>query len=156
MLEIDIPGFKQINIEHVVFDYNGTIAQDGKLIKGIKQGIDQFSMLLKFHVITADTFGFVKKELDGIDTKLIIIPKENQAQAKLDYINTLGKDKTMSVGNGANDRLMLEQACVGIAVLQNEGLALSSLLTADLLVKDILDVFDFFRTPERLVASLRT
>ena len=73
MIKINIPGFGQINIEHVVFDYNGTIAMDGELIKGVK-----------------------------------------------------------------------------------EGLALSSLLAADLMVKDTLDVFAFFQTPERLIASLRT
>jgi len=60
------------------------------------------------------------------------------------------------VGNGANDRLMLKEAAIGIAVLQEEGLAVTSLLAADLLVKNVLDVFGFFRTPDRLRASLRT
>ncbi len=29
MLKIDIPGFGIINLEHAVFDYNGTLAKDG-------------------------------------------------------------------------------------------------------------------------------
>ncbi len=32
-MTIDIPGFGKIDIKHVVFDYNGTIARDGELIK---------------------------------------------------------------------------------------------------------------------------
>ncbi|MCF6245900.1 MAG: ATPase P [Desulfobacula sp.] len=155
MIKINIPGFGQINIEHVIFDYNGTIAKDGTLIKGVKQGIAQFSNQVKFHVITADTFGFVEKQLLGVDAVLTIIPKGDQDQKKLDYINTLGSAHTICVGNGANDRLMLKEACIGIAILGDEGLASSSLLVADLLVKDILDVFAFFQTPERLIASLR-
>ncbi|MFA5905594.1 MAG: hypothetical protein WC836_16810 [Desulfobacula sp.] len=41
------------------------------------------------------------------------------------------------VGNGANDRLMLKEAAIGITVLQEEGLAVSSLLEADLKGKSL-------------------
>ena len=51
MISIDIPGFKKTDIEHVVFDYNGTIARDGELIKGVREGIAKFSSQLNFHVI---------------------------------------------------------------------------------------------------------
>ncbi len=154
-MNIDIPGLGQIDIEHVVFDYNGTIARDGKLIKGVKEGIAKFSSQLNFHVITADTFGFVKKQLQDVNAVLTIISNENQDQKKLDYINTLGAKHTICVGNGVNDRLMLKEACIGIAVLGEEGLATSSLVAADLMVKNILDIFSFFKTRERLIACLR-
>jgi len=156
MVSMNIPGFGQIKIGHVVFDYNGTIARDGALIKGVKKGIKQYSSHMKFHVITADTFGFVKKELHDVNAVLTIISEKNQAQSKRDYIRQLGPDQTICVGNGANDRMMLKEACIGIAVLGEEGLASSSLVAADLMVKDILDVFGFFQTSERLIASLRT
>jgi soluble P-type ATPase len=156
MLQINIPGFKQVNIAHVVFDYNGTIARDGVLIKGVRQNMDMYSDRVKFHVITADTFGFVKKELHDLNAVLSIIPEKNQAQAKQSYVCSLGPDHALCVGNGANDRLMLKTACIGIAVLQEEGLAVSSLMHADMVVRDILDVFGFFKTPERLIAGLRT
>ena len=35
MLEIDIPGRGTFEIRHVVCDYNGTIAVDGRLMEGI-------------------------------------------------------------------------------------------------------------------------
>ena len=154
-MTIDIPGFGKIDIEHVVFDYNGTIARDGELIKGVKDGINKFSSQMNFHVITADTFGSVKKQLQDVNVVLTIISNQGQDQKKLDYINALGKERTICVGNGNNDRLMLKEACIGIAALGDEGLAASSFMAADLVVKDILDIFDFFKTPQRLIASLR-
>jgi hypothetical protein len=36
MIEISIPGFGNLTIEHLVLDYNGTIAFDGELIDGVK------------------------------------------------------------------------------------------------------------------------
>lgn len=156
MIRINIPGFGQADIEHVVFDYNGTIARDGKLIKGVKEGIEQYSNRLKFHVVTADTFGFVKKELQNVTAALTVIPKTDQAQSKLDYVRKLGASRTICAGNGSNDRMMLKAARIGIAVLGQEGLSTASLTAADLMIKDILDIFDFFQTPERLIAGLRT
>lgn len=155
MIHILIPGVGEKQISHVVFDYNGTIAQDGILIPGVKKGITEFSSRLYFHVITADTFGFVKKELLGVNCSITIIPEKDQAESKLDFIRQLGPAQTLCVGNGANDSLMLKEAAVGIAVLQEEGLAISSLFAADLVVKNILDVFGFFRIPDRLKATLR-
>ena len=155
MIHILIPGVGEKQISHVVFDYNGTIAQNGILIPGVKEEITEFSNKLCFHVITADTFGFVKKELSGVNCSITIIPEEDQAESKLEFVRQLGPDQTLCAGNGANDRLMLKEAAIGIAVLQDEGLAISSLLASDLVVKNILDVFGFCRTPDRLKATLR-
>lgn len=156
MIRFDIPGFKPVDIEHVVFDYNGTIAVDGRMIKGVKQGIAAFCDRVAFHVITADTFGFVEKELAGVNASLTIIPKDDQARAKKEFVLQLGAHITIGVGNGANDRMMLKESGIGIAVLQDEGLAVQALVSADLVVKNICDVFDFLNTPDRMVASLRT
>ena len=60
MIHIYIPGVGKKQIAHVVFDYNGTLAQDGVLIFGVKEGIKAFSDNVAFHVITADTFGFFR------------------------------------------------------------------------------------------------
>lgn len=156
MIHFDIPGQGQITIDHVVFDYNGTIARDGKLIPGVGQAMKKYSTLVNFHVITADTFGDVKKQLQDVNAVLTLISNHDQAQKKLDYINTLEPLHTLCAGNGANDRLMLKKARIGIAVMGEEGLATASFMAADLMVQNILDVFGFFKTPERLVASLRT
>ena len=53
---IDIPGHIRLEIKHVVCDYNGTIAFDGKLIDGVREIINELSEYMEFHVITADTY----------------------------------------------------------------------------------------------------
>jgi hypothetical protein len=50
---------------------------------------------------------------------------------------------------------MLERAALGIAVLGPEGLALSCLQAADVVVPDILAALDLLLFPRRLVATLR-
>ena len=66
MIFIDIPGYKKIEAEHLVLDYNGTLAIDGKLIDGVKPLLEKVSRKIKLHVLTADTFGTSARELKGI------------------------------------------------------------------------------------------
>lgn len=155
MICLDIPGAGKKEIQHIVFDYNGTIAIDGFLIPGVKEAIRSLSGRVACHVITADTFGFVTQQVSGIDCEVVIIPPGDQAQSKLDFIEKLGVQHTLCVGNGANDVLMLKHAAIGIAVMQDEGVASAALLAADLVVKNILDLFAMLNTPERIMATLR-
>jgi len=156
MITIDIPGYKRLEIQHVVCDYNGTIAVDGKMIDGVCETINDLSKDLDFHVITADTFGFVERELENVRCKLVKIPIQNQAVAKLEYVLNLGKDKTICIGNGNNDRLMLKEAALGIALLQEEGTCTETLLASDVACKNIIDAFGYFKEPKRLIATLRS
>ena len=156
MLEIAVPGFKNLRISHLLLDYNGTLAHDGKLIEGVGQRLNRLAEKIQVHVITADTFGQVEQELSGISCKLHIIPKENQALKKLDYLNQLGIEFTACIGNGRNDCLMLKEASLGIALCQGEGGATEAILAADLMMGDILVALDLFSNPLRLIATLRS
>ncbi|MEX1299462.1 MAG: ATPase P [Desulfotignum sp.] len=155
MICLDIPGAGKKEIHHLVFDYNGTIAIDGVLIPKVREAIRSLAGRAEIHVITADTFGFVTQQVSDIDCKVVIIPPGDQAQSKLDFIKGLGVQHTLCTGNGANDELMLKHAAIGIAVLQEEGLATTALFAADLVVKNVLDVFALLKTPERIMATLR-
>ena len=155
MILIDIPGAGKKEIHHAVFDYNGTIAIDGILIPGVKEAIQALSGRVACHVITADTFGLVTQQVSGIGCEVVIIPPGDQARQKQQFVAGLGPEHTLSVGNGANDVLMLKDAAIGIAVLQDEGMASAALMAADLVVKNALDVFALLNTPERIMATLR-
>jgi soluble P-type ATPase len=155
MIIIEIPGYKVLQIKHIVCDYNGTIAVDGKLIDGVCDTINKLSEEVGVHVITADTFGFVERELENVHCKLVKISIQNQAVSKLEYVLNLGKDKTICMGNGNNDRLMLKEAVLGIALLQEEGACLETLLASDIVCKNIIDAFGYFLEPKRLIATLR-
>lgn len=155
MLEIDIPLFKKLNIENIVFDYNGTIAEDGDLIKGIKENLIDISNILNIYIITADTYGTVQKNFADINVNVEIISKENGTLDKVNFIKKIGAEKTIAVGNGNNDELMLKESAVGIAILGNEGLATKAMLASDLILKDINDLFDMIKNKNRLIATLR-
>jgi soluble P-type ATPase len=60
------------------------------------------------------------------------------------------------IGNGHNDRLMLQAAALGIAVLQTEGAAMAAVIAADILAPGIADALDLLLHPLRLAATLRS
>ncbi|MBW1893805.1 MAG: ATPase P [Deltaproteobacteria bacterium] len=156
MIEISIPDFGNIRIRHLVLDYNGTLACDGKLLDGVKEELVRLSESLEIHVLTADTFGKAKAGLDGIPCKLTILPKEAQDKGKLDFIMQLGASETACIGNGRNDRLMLANSALGIAVILEEGAASVTLASADVVCKDIVTALKLFSNPLRLIATLRS
>jgi soluble P-type ATPase len=156
MLKLNVPGYKTLSLSFLVLDYNGTIACDGHLIPSIKELLIELSRDLAIHILTADTFGRVKEEMTGMPCEIVVIAKENQAQAKADYIRKLDAKKTVAIGNGRNDVLMLKKAALGIAVIQTEGCAGEALLAADVVTQNIHDALNLLRHPLRLTATLRT
>jgi soluble P-type ATPase len=155
MIVIDIPGYRKINAEHLVLDYNGTSAIDGKLIEGIREMLDKLSDHLKIHILTADTFGISENELSGIHCNLEILNMPYQDLQKDIYVMNLGCDNVIAIGNGMNDALMLKRAALGIAVIQKEGASLKTLKNADLVCNNIMDALELLINPLRVVATLR-
>ena len=156
MLEVDIPGYASLHLEHLVLDYNGTLALDGRLLPGVKRRMRALGRILEIHVVTADTFGAARKALAGLRCRVSILAPRAQDRAKLGYITRLGARRTVCIGNGRNDRRMLAAASLGIAVLQAEGAASVTLAAADLVVPTITQALDLLANPLRLVASLRS
>jgi soluble P-type ATPase len=156
MLEVNIPGYRALGLSFLVLDYNGTIACDGRLINGVRERLEKLSKSLSIHILTADTFGSVQKEMTGIPCEVVVIGKENQTRAKADYVRQLGLQKTVTVGNGRNDALMLKEAVLGIAVVQEEGATVETLMAADIVTRSILDALDLLLHALRLTATLRS
>ena len=154
-MRFEIPGREAFEITDVLLDYNGTLAVDGSLAAGVAETINRLSSEINFHVITADTFGSVERELTGVDCKVVKIPPDGQDQGKLDYLIKLGPETTLCAGNGRNDILMLKQAVLGVAIMLEEGVCVQTLLAADIACASILDVLAYFKAPDRLKATLR-
>ncbi len=155
MWTLNIPGWKNLEINFLVFDYNGTLAVDGKLLPQLGEKIKQLAGIFEIHVVTADTFGKAAAELKDLPCKLKILPKENQAEAKQAYVQALGATGVAAIGNGRNDRLMLKTAALGIALIQAEGAAVATVNNADVVCTRANDAFDLFLHPKRLTATLR-
>jgi len=153
MLELAVPGFGLLRIAHLVLDYNGTLAVDGRPLPGVRPRLERLGRCMRIHVLTADTFGKACTGLRGVDCKLEILQSD---RAKAAYVRRLDARRVACIGNGRNDRLMLRIARLGIAVLQAEGAAAATLAVADLVVPSAADALDLFLQPRRLVASLRS
>ena len=156
MISIDIPDFGPLELHHLVSDYNGTLALDGFLHTGVAERFRALAKIITIHVITADTFGVARAQLTGLPVTLTIIPAENQAFTKLQYVEKLGAKQVVAVGNGRNDRKMFTAAALAIALIQEEGLSAATLLEADLVTTSILDALDLLENPARLKATLRS
>ncbi|WP_284246223.1 hypothetical protein [Thalassotalea insulae] len=152
---MNIPNREKIKISNVILDFNGTIAVDGKLIGGVANKINNLSAIINFVVVTADTYGTVEQELAGVDCKIINLSKSKEFKSKLDVLNFLGKEQTICVGNGFNDRIVLKESVLGISILQEEGLSLEALIASDFVCKSIIDVFSCIENPYRIKATLR-
>jgi len=156
MIEIDIPGFASLRLVHLVSDYNGTLALDGHLLPGVAEALRAVAPALTIHVVTADTFGIAAAELAGLPLTLTITPPDDQAAAKLALVNGLGASSVVAIGNGRNDRLMLQAAALGLALVQKEGGAAETIASADVLAASVLDALDLLQQPMRLRATLRS
>lgn len=155
MLNIDIPGNDKLALEHLVLDYNGTIACDGEIKKSILSKLKTLSAQLQIHVITADTHGSVHDACAEDFFVVHVIGKNDQDRQKQAYIEQLGARHCVAVGNGLNDALMLNQAALGIAVMQEEGCATKTLMASQLVFGSIEELLDSLLKPKRIIASLR-
>ncbi len=156
MLEIVVPGYKTISLQHLVLDYNGTLACDGQLLPGVRERLIRLAEVVEVHVLTADTFGNVRIALADLPCKLSVLLRDDQDVTKRYYVEALGTQAVACVGNGRNDALMLKAAGLGIAVVQEEGAAVETLLAADVAAPNILVALDLLLQPLRLVATLRS
>ena len=156
MREVVIPGFGALRLEHLVLDYNGTLAVDGKLLRGVRPRLVRLARSMQVHVVTADTFGKARAALAGLPCTAVILGHRSQDRAKAAYVRRLGASRAACIGNGRNDALMLRAAALGIAVVQAEGAAGAAALAADLWVTDVRDALDLLLKPLRLTASLRS
>ncbi|MDD4238721.1 MAG: ATPase P [Desulfotomaculaceae bacterium] len=156
MIKISIPGRGTLTFHHIVLDYNGTMGRDGNLIPGVKERLYLLAENLEVHIITADTFGLCKTSCQGIKAVIHILTSATGSTEKEQYVEALGPEGVMSIGNGSNDALMLARAAVGVAVLGPEGTSTSALQASDVVVRDINDGLDLLLNPKRLIATLRT
>jgi P-type E1-E2 ATPase len=155
VLSIDIPGFGDVRLEHLVLDFNGTLAVDGTLLPGVAPLLRELSGGVRIHVVTGDTFGSAAREIDGLPVDLVVLDARDQADAKLQFVDRLGRPQVAAIGNGRNDRKMLAAAAIGIAVVQREGAAAESASAADIVAPGIVDALELFTHPLRLKATLR-
>ena len=155
MIRIQIPGRDELMLSHLVLDYNGTIAQDGNIIEGIRPRLADLSKELSIYVITADTHGTAVKKCEGLPLQVLTFPTTDVGRIKAEEVQKLSGG-VVTVGNGFNDIRMSDAADLSICVIGKEGCCSKLLMHTDVVVTSIEDALDLLLIPGRLRATLRT
>ena len=154
-MRLDVPGHGEIVVEHIVCDYNGTLALDGRLLEGVKETLNRLAGQVTVHVITADTHGSVRDQLRGVDCEIVVIGREDQVRDKRDFVRSLGAETVAALGNGRNDEAMLREAGLGICLILEEGAFTRTVLASDIVCRSAADALALLENPNRLIATLR-
>lgn len=151
-LDLEIPGRAPLRLRRLLLDFNGTLARDGCLLRGVGVKLERLRQRLAVEVLTADTFGTARQSLAHFGIPCTVVAN---AAAKAERVRSLGGDSVIAIGNGRNDVAMFDAAALAIAVVGAEGLACTALHAADLIAPDIGHALDLLLLPQRLVATLR-
>ena len=155
MLNIQIPGREDLILSHLILDYNGTIAEDGNIIEGIRPRLAALSRSLSIYVITADTHGTAAQKCQDLPLQVLTFPTTEVGRIKAEEAQKLSGG-VVTIGNGFNDIQMSDAADLSICVMGREGCCGALLLHTDVVVTSIEDALDLLLKPGRLRATLRT
>lgn len=155
MLKIQIPGRDELILNHLILDYNGTIAQDGEIIESIRPRLAELAEDLSIYVITADTHGTAAKKCEGLPLQVLTYPTTEVGRIKAEEAGKLSGG-VITIGNGYNDIQMSDVADLSICVIGKEGCCGALLMHCDVVVTSIDDALDLLLKTGRLRATLRT
>ena len=155
MLNIKIPGREELILNHLILDYNGTIAEDGEIIEGIRPRLAELAKDLSIYVITADTHGTAAKKCEGLPLQVLTFPTTEVGEIKAAEVRKM-TGGVITIGNGFNDIQMSDAADLSICVMGKEGCCGALLAHTDVVVTSIEDALDLLLKTGRLRATLRT
>ena len=155
-LSVEIPGRETITVRQALCDVNGTLALDGTLSDAVKERLRRLQALIPVYLVTADTHGTADNLVQECgQLEIARIKPGKEAEQKVELLKNLGAWQTIAFGNGANDALMLRNACVGICIMNGEGTAVQAIMASDILVRSAEEALDLLLQPARLIATLR-
>jgi len=157
MIEVTVPGKGVLQFRVLLLDLNGTLATDGEILPGVHERIERLAQVLDVFLVTCDTHGNGARIAEKLGIRLIRtgMPGPDEAEAKAQAASSLGRERTIAIGNGDADALMLKESALGIVVLGEEGLSIKALHQADILMRNICDALDLLLNEKRLIATLR-
>ena len=158
-IRIDIPGFGPLTVDSMVSDYTGTLSLGGKVSVAVERRLARLAELMDIHILTADTFGTVRREVGHLPVTIHLLEPAQQDVQKQRFVAAMSTARVAAFGNGNNDRLLLAEVKsaggLSIAVDNGEGCAVETLLAASLLVTGAGNALDLLLEPDRLKATLR-
>ena len=155
MLKVKIPGREEMVLNHLILDYNGTIAEDGDVIEGIAERLEQLREFLTICVITADTHGTAAQRCAQLPLEVKTFPTVEVGAIKAEEARKLSGG-VVCIGNGFNDIQMSDASDLSICVIGREGCCGALIQHCDIVVTSIHDALDLLIKMDRLRATLRT
>ncbi|MDI6816644.1 MAG: HAD hydrolase family protein [Actinomycetota bacterium] len=155
MINLDIPGRGIYQFKSLVLDMNGTIALDGIIPESVIERLQKLSGGLEIYVITADTHGRLDSQRGKLPAVIHKVTPPGEGLQKAEFLENLGAETAVAIGNGANDAEMLKLAKLAIAVVGGEGCSAEALEAADIITKSPEDALDLLLNTNRLIATLR-
>jgi soluble P-type ATPase len=152
MLRREIPGGQSFELDHLLLDVNGTLANRARLIDGVDERVARVREQLEVHLLSADTLG----NLDETAARLgVVAQRVTTGTEKREFAERLGPARCAAIGNGLNDVPMLETVRFGIAVIGPEGAGGRTLVAADAVCGSIVDAFDLLLEADTTSSTLR-
>jgi soluble P-type ATPase len=151
-LTVGIPGWRELRLEHLILDVNGTLTNRGGLLSDVHPRVAMLRLSLAVHLVSADTFGTLGSIAEQLEVNAV---RASSGEDKLRTLEQLGPERSAVIGNGRNDVLVLEAAALGIAVIGPEGASSAALRAADVVCLSVLDALDLLLEPLALSATLR-
>lgn len=152
MLTLEIPGDKKYELKELILDFNGTLAVDGKLIVGVKERIQKLSKILNIYVLTGDQHHNAEKVLHNLAINVKVVHGKKE---KIKFINSIGNNHIVYIGNGLMDIKALKKSAIGICVIEKEGASTKALSNSDIVTNNILDALDLLLIKDRLICTLK-
>jgi len=154
MITIQRPGQEPLEIEFILIDFEGTLASDLRVHPKAKDKINLLFKRTKIYILAKGEKERVEESLKRVKAEIFYSPEGETSQRKLDLLRQLGPARTVVIGNGLDDALMMEEACLGICVLGKEGASSETIKHADVVVPEVIDALDFLLKPLRQKATL--
>jgi soluble P-type ATPase len=154
MITIQRPGQELLEIDFILIDFEGTLASDRRVHPKVKDKINLLRKRTKICILTKGEKEHVEDTLKKVEGEIVYLMEGKSSQQKLDLLRQLGAARTVAIGNGMDDALMIEEAGFGICVLGKEGASSESMKKADVVFMNILDALDFLLKPLRQEATL--
>lgn len=154
MKTITVPGWGSAELKNLVLDLNGTLTESGDFIPGVMNYLQKMRAEgFRIYVLSGDTREVLKRGLEEPDGVEAVITRT--ASEKKDFVESIGSDHTVCVGNGNIDVEMFKAARLSICTIQAEGATMEAMVAADIVVTHIKQAFEILLDPAKLIGTLR-
>ncbi|NBG88607.1 hypothetical protein [Isachenkonia alkalipeptolytica] len=156
-IDVKVPWGEKYTINHVVFDLNGTLANNGEIAKTTEKLLKALAQKAKIYVLTADTHntaGKLKEEI-GDFCEIIVLQSSDHSEEKARFVHTLGYRETVTLGNGGNDVKMVQEGILSFGIIAGEGAYAPLLTKVDIVVHNIDHAIEMLIHPRKIVATIR-